>query len=38
MFEESLALAMADYDKYSKKMISEGKKPVSVLKYAFGNQ
>ena len=36
-FQDSFGLLVADYDKYSNKMVSEGKEPVSLFKYALGN-
>ena len=36
-FADSFGMLVADYDKYSNKMIHEGKEPVSLIKYALGN-
>ena len=36
-FQDSFGLLVADYDKYSNKMVKEGKNPVSIIKYALGN-
>ena len=36
-FTDSFGMLVADYDKYSNKMIHEGKEPVSLIKYALGN-
>lgn len=36
-FADSFGLLVADYEKYSNKMIQSGKEPVSLLKYALGN-
>jgi hypothetical protein len=39
MFEEvsfTMYSVYADYEKYAKKMKKEGKEPVSLFKYAFG--
>ncbi len=36
-FQDSFGLMVADYDKYSNDMAAQGKKPVSLMKYALGN-
>ena len=36
-FADSIGMLVADYDKYSNKMILEGKEPVSLIKYSLGN-
>ena len=34
--QDAFTLSYYEYEKYSNKMLNEGKKPVSFLKFAFG--
>ena len=35
--QDAFSLSYYEYEKYSNKMANEGKKPVSLMKYALGN-